>query len=455
MRTAGPAILSEELAGAQRGISFLAPSLGEAALGGATRLLHCTLSRREPSPDSILRFEYAFEDADLHKMVDTGAADGTILFAVNTLARKLDPAALPFSTARQDAVFAWGQGDFERAVALDPDFGTAWNSWAEQLTRSGKPEEAVAVAERAVARASLRTPLIMTRIQLKTAVLRKDEAARFAALTTLAGLAPNDTVTLMALAEAEQRQRRFSAAAIGYRRILEMEPSNANAMNGLGYAEGEAGNLDAAKVALEKYGRQPDQETNSLDSLGEVYFMNRRFADAEKYFSQVSARGPGFLNSAPLLKAAYARWLGGIWRAPMPPCSGILTLARRKKIPRWPGARPVGSMQPAAASRRSHNWIRRQRTRRQSWTGSAPCGAAKFICLETSPSSRRSMKAPIRPPTGFRGVLYAAELARAGKSEEARALLKLWPLPEPVGDPLLQSLVYPQFLELRRQLGIQ
>ncbi len=455
MRTAGPAILGEELAGAARGIPFLAPSLGEATLGGATRLLHCTFSTRGPSPDGALRFEYALEDAERHKMVATGAADGTILFAVNTLARRLDPAARPFSTARLDAVAAWGRGDFERAVTLDPDFGSAWTSWVEQLARSGKPAEAVAVAERAVARASLRTPLSKARIQLQAAVLRKDEAARFAALTTLAGLAPNDAVTLLALAESEQRQRRFSAAASDYRRVLTMEPTNANAMNGLGYAEGEAGNLEAAKKALEQYGRQPDQGTNSLDSLGEVHFMNRRFAEAEKYFSQASARDPGFLNGAPLLKAAYARWLGGDLTGADAILQRYLDARAAQKDPAvaWSKAQwlyATGRREQALAQLDSAPADQKAAMNRQRsvWRGEVhpPGNLAQLKALyeSTNPAA-----------DGLPRVIYAAELARAGKSEEARALLKLWPLPESVGDPLLQSMMYPQFLELRRQLGIQ
>jgi thioredoxin-like negative regulator of GroEL len=56
---------------------------------------------------------------------------------------------------------------------------------------------------------------------------------------------------------------------------------------------------------------------------------------------------------------------------------------------------------------------------------------------------------------GLPRTLYAGALAKAGKTEEARALLKMWPLPQSAVDPLLQSLLYPQFLELRKTLGIK
>jgi len=56
---------------------------------------------------------------------------------------------------------------------------------------------------------------------------------------------------------------------------------------------------------------------------------------------------------------------------------------------------------------------------------------------------------------GLIRTIYAAALLDAGKPEDARALLKRWPLPESAGDPFLQSLVFPEFLELRQKLGIR
>src|SRR5258708_17890264 len=212
IRSAGPVILSEEVSGAAHLSPLRVPTVSEATLAGATRLLHIgyskpAYSKRAGSPDggskdsAALHFEFAIEDAGRHKMVVTGALDGAVLFAMNTLARTLDPAARPFSTPNQEAVAAWGRLEFERAVMLDPDFKTAWTTWAEQLARSGTPAQALVLAERALSRASLRSPLSKAQIQLQAAVLRKDERARIAALTTLAGLAPNDTGTVMALTE--------------------------------------------------------------------------------------------------------------------------------------------------------------------------------------------------------------------------------------------------------------
>jgi hypothetical protein len=50
-------------------------------------------------------------------------------------------------------------------------------------------------------------------------------------------------------------------------------------------------------------------------------------------------------------------------------------------------------------------------------------------------------------------TFYAAALLAAGRKEEARKLAVLWPLPEAGGDSLFRSLVFPEYLELRRAVG--
>jgi hypothetical protein len=53
---------------------------------------------------------------------------------------------------------------------------------------------------------------------------------------------------------------------------------------------------------------------------------------------------------------------------------------------------------------------------------------------------------------GLARVLYASALAKAGQKDEARKLLVLWPIPGLDSDPLLQSFVFPKYLELKQEL---
>lgn len=449
--TAGPMMLAEELAGAPHVLGVRETSAGMAALQGATELLHCTFTQR----GGALEIHFALEDVERRRMVSAGAASGAVLFAVSTLARTLDAGAQPFSTPYADAAAAWGRGEFERAVTLDPDFGTAWESWIQQVQQSGKTEDAVAIAERALARASLRTPLNKAQIQLSSALLRRDETARIAALTELARLAPNDGGAVLGLAEIEQRQRKFTAAAEWYRRALAIDPGNGTALNGLGYALGEDGDVDGAKKILEQYGQKPEQAVNALDSLGEVHFMNGRFADAEKYFTQAAARQANFLGGAPLMKAAYAHWLGGDLAGADALMQKYLTLLENQndrqivwRQATWlyaTGRRDRALVLLAKTPPEQASVMERQRS---VWRGEVhppeDLEELKKIFEGTNPAV-----------DGLPRTLYAAALAKAGKTDEARALLKRWPLPESAVDPLLQSLLYPEFLGLRKALRIQ
>ena len=449
---AGPAILSQELAGGAHVLPLRASSVGIAALENATQLLHCTFTRRSGS----LQIQYALEDAERHRMIAAGSVGGTALFAVSALARTLyADGARPFSTPNPDAAAAWGRGEFEQAVALDPDFGTAWASWIAQTAQAGKPDLAAELAGQALARASLRTPLDKAQIQLSYATLRKDEAARAAALAELVRLVPHDTGPLLGLAAIEQQARRYPAAAELYRRALAIAPGNADALNSLGYAEGESGDLEAATKTFEAYGQLPNQANNALDSLGEVYFMNGHFAEAGKYFAQVSARDPNFLKGAPLMKAAYAHWLGGDLAGADGLMQKYLAFLSKQNDPLavwreavWFYATGRREQAMATLAKAPPDQAANMERQRAVWRGEAhipdDLNQLRIVYQNTNPAA-----------DGLPRTLYAAALVQTGKADEARGLLKMWPLPESASDSLLQSLMYPRFLELRKALKIQ
>jgi len=223
----------------------------------------------------------------------------------------------------------------------------------------------------------------------------------------------------------------------------------------LGYALGEGGDVDGAKKILEQYGQKPEQAVNALDSLGEVHFMNGRFADAEKYFAQATARQANFLAGAPLMKAAYAHWLGGDLAGAdglMRKYLDLLTAANDRQVvwreATWLYATGRRDQALAMLDKTPPDQAAAMERQRSVWRGEVhppeDLEQLKKIFEGTNPAV-----------DGLPRTLYAAALAKAGKTEEARALLKTWPLPESAVDPLLQSLLYPQFLELRKTLGIK
>ncbi len=276
-----------------------------------------------------------------------------------------------------------------------------------------------------------------------------------AAFTELARLAPHDTGPLLGLATIEQQARRYSTAADYYRRVLAIDPRNVDALNSLGYAQGENGDLEAAKKTFEAYGQMPNQADNALDSLGEVYFMNGHFADAEKYFGQVSARDPNFLKGAPLAKAAYAHWLSGDLAGADALMQKYLAFLSKQNDPLavwreavWFYATGRREQAMATLAKAPPDQAANMGRQRAVWRGEAhipdDLNQLRTVYQNTNPAA-----------DGLPRTLYAAALVQAGKTDEARALLKLWPLPESTSDSLLQSLMYPRFLELRKALKIQ
>jgi tetratricopeptide (TPR) repeat protein len=456
---AAPAIVAGDLTGVRGVVPLRFATISDGYSAQPARFVHGYFTRTAAthsdhhSEDAALRFEIEVEDAARHKMVETYSEQGDALKAMNGVAKHLDSAAHPFSTTNSEAVAAWGRGEFERAVTLDPDFGAARLGWAETLDHSGDSARAIDVASQALARPSLQSPLERARIGLLFATLHHDVDARLKALEDLTRLAPSDTGLLETLGQSEMNARRFADAARHFRDLLKLDPSNVAALNSLGYAEGFAGDLDAAHLAFENYGAQPGQKPNSLDSMGEVYFMHGKFADAEKYFLQAHQANQTLLEGQDLLKAAYSHWLAGDRTGADALMPRYLEFRHKQNdvLVDWREASWLFSTgRTELAISKLANVPNRQLAERQMavWRGSIELPhdlvALKQRYENTAPTSDGQMR-----------VLYAAALVAAAQKDEARPLLELWPMPWSPGDPLLESWVLPKFMELRQGAGIK
>jgi tetratricopeptide (TPR) repeat protein len=457
MAAAGPKIALAQLTGAAHAVPLQTPGMRDALGAAATRYVHGFFDRRGPS----VHFEISVEDAATHKMTNTLALDGNLLDAMNKLAMSIDPSAHPFSTANPGAVEAWGKGDYQRAVTLDPDFGAAWVAWAQALAAGNpgapqaEPSTARETAERGLARTSLRTPVDRAQLQLLDATFSGDTDARRAALSELSRMVPADTSVTALAAESEMLARNFTGAAKLYSDSLHVDPNNAAMINALGYAYGLAGDLANARKTFADYARFQGQEANAFDSMGEVLFVSGQFAEAEKQFLDAHGKNAGMLAGGDLSKAAYARWLGG-------DLPGADQLFKRYLEFRTKAGDPTVAWREA-------NWLYATgRTQQAVAKLTNPEGrlspqvadlAAKQLAVWKNPMLPHDV-APLRqayehtPPAadGLLRTAYAAALWDAGNRAEAGKLLQHWPLPEQAGDPYLQSLLYPKFRELKGKL---
>ena len=450
MGQAAPRILESNLTGLPKTIPLTATAVREAYLERATRLVHGYFEKRSGK----LHFEIAVEDAEAHRTIQTAAEDGEFADMMNRAAKILDPAAHPLP-ASAAAVAAWGQGQYEQATTLDPDFALAWLGWIEQVAGSTSPAraaEAKDIAERALARPGLRGPIDRARLELVAATLRQDDSARIAASRKLVSLMPADPSLLGAVAEMEMTARLFTDAARDYQKFAQADPRNANAKNLTGYAQAFAGDLDGARKSFEEYGRQPGQAVNASDSLGEALFVNGKFDEAERAFLDVYQKDPAFLEGASLWKAAQARWL-----------AGDLAAADKTMERYWEDR--AKAHDPLLVWRRA-NWL--YETGRHEAAVDllmhAPPEAGDVIKrqlqlwnnLQAVPSNLSDLEKEYQHsnPTsdGLVRTLYAEALFRAGRTAEAKSLVRLWPLPEQ--NDLLQALMYSRFVELRKELQV-
>ncbi len=446
--TAAPGMLVAELIGGSHTLPLRVETVRDAYLDNATRMVHGYFDKRAGK----LHFEIAVEDPERRKMMSTASAEGEPLAAMNSMAQTIaNHSERPrvFDLQQHSGVRV-GPGDYERAVALDPDFGEAWLAWMEKLAAGGDRARALETAQQALARSGLRSGIERAQIELAAGTLRNDDSGRRAALQKLTQLAPADPSPQLDLAKLEMAARHFAEAARASRDAIQAGANGSDLENSLGYAEALAGDLDAARKAFEAYGRQPGQAVNALDSLGEALFIDGKFGEAETAFLQASAKDPGFLNGGELWKAAHARWLKG-------DLSGADSLLEKYWEIR------VKARDPLVVWRRA-NWLyetgRREQAvmllshappeagevpRRQLAVWDDLAGVPKDLAMLQQVYEHTD---PVND--GLVRTFYAAALLRAGRKDEARSLLTRWPLPES-GDNLLQSLMYPQYLELRSE----
>jgi Flp pilus assembly protein TadD len=306
------------------------------------------------------------------------------------------------------------------------------------------------VAAEALGRTELRSPVDRAQIEIAAAALRHDTDAQLKGLLDLSRLEPADTTLLEGVAAGEVAARRFPDAVAHYRTLERLDPTNAGVMNSLGYAEALAGNLDAARRALEAYGKLPDQKTNSLDSLGEVSFMHGRFAEAEKYFLQAHQADPKFLGGGDLMKAAHARWLSGDLQGAQPIMQRYFEFRSNQHDPFLEWREAVWQYETGHADAA----IEKLQNVPQNEAGLSEKQLAVWRGAVAPPSDLQALKQAFDRTAphadGEVRTFYAAALLAAGQKDEARKLLTLWPLPGSGGDSLFQAMVYPKFIELRR-----
>jgi Flp pilus assembly protein TadD len=197
----------------------------------------------------------------------------------------------------------------DRALAADPDFAPAYRLLAQWKAQRQDRPGAVALLDQALARNL--PPVERARLEVDSADLRGDAAARSRAYATLARLSPSDPLVWRALAETAMAAHAYQNSVSAWEKSLAIEPQDAAALNQAGYAAASAGDLAAATAFLSRYQSLAPADSNPLDSLGDVNLHAGRLREAEAFYLQSAGKTAHFEADGSLFKAAMARLMTG------------------------------------------------------------------------------------------------------------------------------------------------
>ncbi len=216
--------------------------------------------------------------------------------------RALDPDLAPraeaqiIDTYRQGRDYNKAQAASEAALKKYPKDRTIHEVRAQLLSDQGKPEEAVAELKKLLDGKNDRELYVaMADIQQKAkkysdATKSLDEAQKLAQ-----NKEENSNILFMRGAMYE-REKKYDQAEQTFRKVLESDPTNASALNYLGYMLADRNvRLPEAQDYIQRAIKLDPNNYAFLDSLGWVYYRLNKLSEAEKQLTrslEMSAKDP-------------------------------------------------------------------------------------------------------------------------------------------------------------------
>jgi Flp pilus assembly protein TadD len=314
LRAAIAESLARQLAGARDVRVTIARNPGEASASGATHLLFGHVERGPRGFSLQFTLESAKRKSSIaswDRTLPDGKWTGELRAAAGQILEELRAGSsiAPMEIHNDNALAAFGAGNYSACAAADPLAGWCWKEWAESELRAGRPLEAEKVLSQSAARQL--TPQSRAQLDFMRAQLKRDRNLENASLAALTKLFPAEPTYGAALATRLTRLRQFDQAIAAWRSVVRSSPDYADAWNQLGYAYAWAGNFEEARKAIAEYELLQSGSPNPPDSRGEIEYTAGRFEAAEKAFLASHDKNPNFNGGAALEKAALCRYLSG------------------------------------------------------------------------------------------------------------------------------------------------
>ncbi|MFN7924850.1 MAG: hypothetical protein U0Q16_32425 [Bryobacteraceae bacterium] len=281
---------------------FVAADTNEAFRGRASRIVTGSIS----GTGNTLTLSGVIQDGRVRTVAPLSLS-GDALTITRQLARQLQPDSRELTAKSSEAVQLFGQAQtaaspqqaaamLEQCVARDPGFVEGQLALARLR---GAPPSLPGGAKL--------DPIDSARVQLAQA---RTDADRIGAAERLAGVLPADPEPAAAAGMIFLRERQYERSMVWLRKATLVDPDAAEHWNTLSYVQAYAGNLSEAVASNAEYAKRISGG-NASDSLGEIYFMHGKFAEAEKAFLEAYQKQPDLLGYATLRKAALARRSAG------------------------------------------------------------------------------------------------------------------------------------------------
>jgi tetratricopeptide (TPR) repeat protein len=312
---AAAGVVVYDLAGARNIFTSQVDSLSAAQSMQASRLLEGYFFERR----GRIGIRATLEDLGRAKAAESfeldGAASAGFLPLANELARRLSSEARAFGTTNENAFRFFGQAlaardsqaverALQQATDADPRFAAGYLDQAKMLVETGDRERARQVAK--AGRLARLDPIDRADLDYVAATASGDAVERIKALELLTAATPANANIFRELGGMRFARREFPQAAMEYRAAAHLDPDEPRTWNELGYALAWGKDLTGAREALAQYQKLAPEESNALDSEGEVSYLRGDFKSAGEYFERAAAKNP-----AEFLKAAQARLMIG------------------------------------------------------------------------------------------------------------------------------------------------
>jgi tetratricopeptide (TPR) repeat protein len=183
---------------------------------------------------------------------------------------------------------------FEKAIALDPNFALAYVGLANT---SGTPKEFFDATTHAVSLAPKVTEGERHVILGLEARMKRDPAGALSHYTTLVKLFPNDERARMLLGVTYFAQQDYQAAIEHFEKAIQINPSFSAPYNQLGYAYRFLDRYDDAERTFKKYTELIPDDPNPYDSYAELLMKMGRFDDSIKAYQKALSIDPNFIAS--------------------------------------------------------------------------------------------------------------------------------------------------------------